>query len=45
MAMTKKTWSQPMVTSVEPLKNAAGTRPGVAKGPTLIEYDYNGPGS
>ena len=43
---SRKTWSQPAITSVERMKNAAsGAHNGLAKGPTTLEYDYNGPGS
>ena len=46
MNSMKKTWSQPAIKSVERMKNAAsGAQNGLSKGPTTIEYDYNGPGS
>ncbi len=49
MSMTdtkKKAWLQPEILSVGRMKAAAGgDGSGVSKGPTTIEYDYNGPGS
>ena len=42
----RKMWSQPTITSVERMKNAAnGTHNGLAKGPSATEYSYDGPGS
>ncbi len=42
----RKVWSQPAILSVEQMRDAAnGTHNGLAKGPTPLEYTYNGPGS
>ena len=41
-----KKWSQPKVTSVERMMNAAGgTHTGLAKSGTVTEFLYAGPGS
>ena len=46
MSIDKKMWSQPAITSVERMKNAAnGSHNGLAKGPSSSEYSYDGPGS
>ncbi len=42
----KKMWSQPAITSVERMKNAANnTHTGLSKDATITEYIYQGPGS
>ena len=41
-----KAWTAPAILSVEKMKNAAsGSGSGLPKGPTPIEYAFNGPGS
>ena len=46
MNNNRKMWSQPTITSVERLKNAAGgTHSSISKGTSLTEYLYDGPGS
>ncbi len=42
----RKMWSQPTVTSVERMKDAANnTHTGLSKDGTVTEYLYQGPGS
>ena len=42
----RKMWSQPAITSVERMKDAAGgTNTNIAKSADLTEYLYGGPGS
>ena len=46
MMNNKKIWSQPTITTVERLKNAAGgTHTGLSKSNITTEYIYQGPGS
>lgn len=43
---TLKTWTRPEVIAVEQMKNAQnGSHNGLAKGPLLAEYSFDGPGS
>ena len=42
----RKMWSQPTITSVERMKNAAAnTHTGISKSAIVTEYLYQGPGS
>ncbi len=46
LTSNRKMWSQPTITSVERMKDAAGgTHTTLSKSATLTEYIYQGPGS
>ena len=46
MNTERKMWSQPTITSVERMKNAAGgTHTTLSKSAVTTEYLYDGPGS